>query len=662
METDGRRPGPQVNTERSIVVGGGPDHSARQLIVVTAVLASAVLLVLHEGIAGKWSGFDHPASRMLTYTLAIGPPLMLMLMVERIGERFTYAVLGLLTLLLAGLAWHTGSDCLPSRWGCSSVSVPYWTALATALFILLPFLEAWRDTGCRLPLRLSYTSLYRHAWDNALALAGTGLFVLAAWLILWLWGALFALLGINEFRELFGERRFIYPVTGLLVGFGLVMSRAQGGALRALLRLCLSLARALLPFVVLLALLFLAVVLLRGPEALWQTRRAASLLLWLVLAMVVFVNGVYQDGDTGSRYPRWLQRFVSAGLLSLPAHAGLAIWAIVLRVAQHGWTPERLGALLVAVILALHALLLAWAVLPARDGRWLGRLSVANPLMAGVVVFLLLASQSSLLDFRAISVSSQLGRLERGEVGAEPANQKFDCVSISHAETRTGQVGPGWSVEPSSSHCTTPGQPARLVDPFDIRLFVRDLGRKGRAALEQLQADPRHAGNKAFLAAIDEALDERAVEGASPKPPRPLLAEDMEILPAEAALPAGLVEALVADLGPLAGKEFADGCHRELRPCLLARIDLGGPPGDEWLFVPPTSSYGLPPLIYGAEAVAGWQLLAYVQTQASGARQLQPEQLRGQPLRAVPDDWQLLQIGDQRYPIVAGRPELLQRR
>ena len=45
--------------------------------------------------------------------------------------------------------------------------------------------------------------------------------MLAAWLLLWLWEALFELIGIPEFRELFGKPRFIYPVTGLLASFGL---------------------------------------------------------------------------------------------------------------------------------------------------------------------------------------------------------------------------------------------------------------------------------------------------------------------------------------------------------------------------------------------------------------------------------------------------------
>lgn len=641
METDSREPRAMDDATGSSTISATPDRPAQRLIVVIAVVASAVLLLLHEGIAGKWPAFSDPALRMLAYTLAIAPPLMLMLMIERAAERLAWLAVGLLAGLLAVLAWHTGSDCLPSRWGCTSVSFPYWASLAVALFILLPFLEVWRDAGPGLPRALPYTGLYRHAWDNALALAGTGLFVLAAWLILWLWGALFALVGVPEFRELFGERRFIYPVTGLLTGFGLVMSRAQGGALQASLRLCLSLARALLPFVALLALLFLAVVLLKGPQALWQTHRAASLLLWLVLAVVVLANGVYQDGDTESRYPRWLQRFVAAGLLSLPAHAGLAIWAIALRVAQHGWTPERLTASLVAVILALHALLLAGAVWPARDGRWLGRLSAGNPLLAGVVVVLLLLSQSPLLDFRAITVSSQLARLERGELRSD------GCLRAD---------GYGWvRPEPAAKAGDKPQR-----DCFDLRLFARELGRPGRVALEQLKADPRHAGNKAFLAAIDEALINRDDLQGDP-PPRPLLAEDIERLPVEAALPPGLLEALAADLAPRAGKEFGQGCHRELRPCLLLRIDLGGPPGEEWLFVPPAGAYGIPPLVYAARD-GGWQQLAWASSQNNAANVLLPERLREKPPTVIASDWRLLQVGDAQYPILAGRPEVLKRR
>jgi hypothetical protein len=631
------------------------EPATRWLIVAIAELSAILLLVLHEGIDRQWPGFADQGLRLLLYTLAIAPPLMLALTIERLAERFSYLSIGLLALLLAGIAVHTGNDCLPGRWGCNAVSMPYWTSLTIALFVLLPFLQTWRDAATRLPTGLPYTRLYHHAWDNALALAATAAFVAAAWAVLWLWGALFALIGIPEFRELFEKPRFVYPVTGLVTGFGVVMSRAQGGALRAVLRLCLSLARALLPLVMLLALLFLAVVALKGPEALWQTRRAASLLLWLVLFGVVLANGVYQDGGADARYPRGLRRFVSAGLLSLPAHAGLAIWAIALRVDQHGWTPDRLSAALVAVILGLHALLLAFAALPARDGRWLGRLSASNPLLAAAVVVLLLASQSPLLDFRAITVASQLARLERGDVSLAQTK------SCGHHATDAFIEGDQTLVDSRNRPCKQVGPDGRSVERFDIRLFARELGIKGRQALEALKADARYSGDTRLVAEIDDALLDPT--NFLPKP-RSLAAADVHLLPAGTALPAGLFEAIVDDLKADRSERHLGtlpDCHPELRICVLMAIDLGGPDGAEWLFVPSNESYQLPPLVYGQRADGGWQLMAWVPSRYDDIARLEAAKLLDQPPTAAASHWWPLRLDGKQFPIVDGRPRLLDR-
>ncbi|MGQ3057011.1 MAG: DUF4153 domain-containing protein [Nevskia sp.] len=626
------------------------DRAVQWLIVVIAELAAVLLLVLHEGIDRQWPGFADPGLRMLVYTLAIAPPLMLALAIERAGERFSFIAIGLLAMLLAAIAVHTGSDCPPGSWASRAVSMPYWTSLTIALFVLLPFLQAWRDAGTRLPIGLPYSGLYHHAWDNALALAATVAFVAAAWAVLWLWAALFALVGIPEFRELFAQPRFVYPVTGLITGFGLVMSRAQSGALRAVLRLCLSLARALLPLVMLLALLFLAVVTLKGPDALWQTRRAASLLLWLVLFGVVLANGVYQDGGAEARYPRWLRRFVSAGLLSLPAHAALAIWAICLRVGQYGWTPDRLTALLVAVILALHALLMAWAVLPTRDGRWLARLSTGNPLLAAMVVALLLASQSPLLDFRALTVASQLERLTRGE------------LRLSAATPETCGIDATADTDPAATACRDGNPAARPVERFDLHLFGNQLGVQGRQALERLKRDPRYAGDTRLIAEIDDALRDQY---ASLEKPRALAADDLRVLPAGTALPASLFESIAADLKPGAPNDAIGSrpdCHPALRICVLMAIDLGGPDGAEWLFVPSGTGFSPPPLVYGKTSDGSWQLMAWVAESYNSVGAFTADALLDQAPTAAASRWWALRVGDKSFPIIDGRPASLDRR
>ena len=60
-------------------------------------------------------------------------------------------------------------------------------------------------------IRVAFTN----AWRNKLMLAEAVLFTGLFWLLLFLWQALFHLLGIDYFRNLFEEPIFIYPPLGL---------------------------------------------------------------------------------------------------------------------------------------------------------------------------------------------------------------------------------------------------------------------------------------------------------------------------------------------------------------------------------------------------------------------------------------------------------------
>jgi len=608
---------------------GAPDRATQALIVLVAVLASLALLLLHQGQEWHWPWLSDSRVLFAGYTLATAPPLMLALMISRIDERRTWVVIGLTAMLLLGLSLHNGTACFPPGTGCGPVRATYIPSLVVALFILLPFLQAVRDRQPGDAWQPPYPLLFRYAWDNALALAGTALFIGVSWLILWLWAALFVLLGITVFRDLFDELRFIYPANGLMTGFGLVLCRAQGGALRALLRLCLSLCRALLPVIAVLALSFLAVVLLQGVEPLWKTGRAASLLLWLVLGTLLLTNGVFQDGEADHPYPRWLRHVVGAGLLTMPVHAGLAIYAIALRVSQHGWTVDRLTGALVAAILLLHAVLLAIAVLPGRGG-WLARLQMANPLLAAFVVATVLATQSPLLDFRAITIRSQLARLERGETTA--------------AE-------------------------------FDVRTFARLLGRGGRQALKSLKADPAHAGNADFMAKIDEAL---AADGAEQVVDRPLVAADFILIPAGTEPPEALLKAIDQDLSQKSERPHAEklgsggyfleikrqdikfGCLYPRSHCLLTpvRLSVVDPDAEQWLVAPGPYDRRLPPLIY-ANSADGWQIAAHVLVQPSHLSFPEAKDLAVRGIAGVTSDWQWAQVGNVRFPVQAGRPPML---
>ena len=82
------------------------------------------------------------------------------------------------------------------------------------------------------------------------------------------------------------------------------------------------------------------------------------------------MNAVWQDGVDVKPYPRVLRWLIDAGLALSPIYAALALYALALRIGQYGWTDQRFWAVLVAVVLACHAVGYMAAAL-RRKSEWL---------------------------------------------------------------------------------------------------------------------------------------------------------------------------------------------------------------------------------------------------------------------------------------------------
>lgn len=108
---------------------------------------------------------------------------------------------------------------------------------------------------------------------------------------------LFALVKVRLFADTFTAPAFVYMATGLMAGLGVLLARGQPRPLRLMLQLVLTLYRLLLPLLALVVVLFVAFLPFTGVQPLWETRKAAPLLMGVLLCLLVFVNAVYQDGS-----------------------------------------------------------------------------------------------------------------------------------------------------------------------------------------------------------------------------------------------------------------------------------------------------------------------------------------------------------------------------
>ncbi|HYG05564.1 MAG TPA: DUF4153 domain-containing protein [Stenotrophomonas sp.] len=431
----------------------------RSFIVLVALLQGGLLYLAQKGHSEGWWPFDALGGRICWYTLVLGVPCAMTLSVVDLRDRRFWqhaAILFVVFLALAAwAAWNaTGAPNLSSH----EVLVPFGSSLVLGLFVALPWLQARLASG---HWRAGYGELFEHAWQNAITVLLTLLFTGVCWGILMLWAALFALVDITFFRQLFREDAFVHLATGAIVGFGILIARTQPRAVQVVRQLLIVASKGLLPLVAFIALIFAVSLPFTGLAPLWKTRSAASVLLSLVALHVILINAVYQDGRGPRPYPTWLRRVVEAGLLTMPLYATLALVAMGLRIGQYGWTAERFWGALAALVAVLYAFGYALVALRPREG-WLAGLSPLNCRLSWVVMALVLLVNSPVLDPWRIVVSSQVARMRAAA-------------------------------------------PEVVRDDAEYLRF--DTGRRGYQAVQALRNDPLFRGHAESVGTLQRALD-----------------------------------------------------------------------------------------------------------------------------------------------------------
>lgn len=381
-----------------------PDPAAQRAVLLFAILSGVLLLIAHEAIDTQAEWFDSRLLRCLWFTLATVLPLFAALSIQRLDDRRFWLGVGAYGLLLSYLAFYSGRAMEPDSIDAGAVALPYaWTLVASGHVLSAWFAVSLRREGYGYPL------LFEAAWRIVSTLVQVVAYTGAFWLLLALWGALFKALGIDFFRELFGMPRFVYPVTSLVAGYGLVVARTRSSLGDAVHLRVLALWRGLLPLAAVLALAFAGAVLVQGVEPLWATRHATQLLLALVFALIALANAAYGKGGEVQPRPtvRWL---VTAALALLPLFVLLAAWALSLRWRQYGLSLDRLWAALLVLIAGLYAVGYALAALRRHSPVWLAGIAPVNRAASLIAAGLLLLTQTGALDFRAITAHTLLAR------------------------------------------------------------------------------------------------------------------------------------------------------------------------------------------------------------------------------------------------------------
>ncbi|MFM6987362.1 MAG: DUF4153 domain-containing protein, partial [Arenimonas sp.] len=305
-----------------------------------------------------------------------------------------------------------------------------WLHALAGFFIAHSMVTAAALDGRRIA---SYRSYFESSWKLLIQVAFAAAFTGLSWLVLVLGAALFHLIKLDFLRDMLDEPWFAIPVTTFAFAYALHITDVRPAIVRGIRSLLMVLLSWILPVAVPLIGGFLLALPFTGLEPLWATKQATALLLAAAAVLVGLVNAAFQDGTVAYDVAPPIRISARIAALLLLPLVSIAIYALGLRVAQYGWTVDRLVAAFCIAVASCHAVGYFWAAL--RSPSWLARIAPVNVAAAFFTLFLLFAIFSPVLDPARISVNSQVAHLRDGKISAAA----FDYDYLRFSGKRFGQ-------------------------------------------------------------------------------------------------------------------------------------------------------------------------------------------------------------------------------
>lgn len=308
---------------------------------------------------------------------------------------------------------------------------PFFSGLF-AVIIAAPLFQGARDEGA---WRFPPQSVHTHAWTDAVLGAAALLFVGISIAMAWLIAGLFDLIGIAFLKELLNTGWATVTLAGFAFGAGVGILRERDALVATMQRLVMVVLSVLSPILAGALVLFLLSLPLTGLSGLWDGWLSATALTLVAAGgAYLLINAAIGHGDEARPvHPLLLRSALVLALVVAPL-AALALFAMLIRTHQYGWTPERIWGVLCCVIALCYGLAGWWAVAKGRMD-YPAILRVLQVRLALGVCALALFLSLPIVDFGSISASNQLARLNSGQVTAE----KFDWTAMAFDFGKSGR-------------------------------------------------------------------------------------------------------------------------------------------------------------------------------------------------------------------------------
>jgi hypothetical protein len=323
--------------------------------------------------------------------------------------------------LVAGLvAWWNGQ---PDNW--SADDGWQFVAALTAVAVAVPLFQAARDEG---RLRFVPAAVHAHAWTNIILWGAACAFVGVTMLLTLLLSELFGLIGVHFLRDLLRDGWFAPTLACAAFGGAVGLLRDRDVVTSILQRVGRTILSVLAPVLAAGLVFFVLALPLTGLDALWeQTKETTPIVLACMFGALILTNAVAgNSAEEEAQAPvlRWSAMALAATMVPLAAVAALSTGQ---RIAQHGFTPDRLWAAVFVAVAAAVALGYAWALLRGRFA-WPAPLRQTNVRLAAGICLLALFLSLPIVSFGALSARDQVARLESGKI----APDKFDWAALRY--------------------------------------------------------------------------------------------------------------------------------------------------------------------------------------------------------------------------------------
>lgn len=293
--------------------------------------------------------------------------------------------------------------------------LPFFSGIL-AVLVAAPLFQTVRDEGA---WRFPYERLHRHAWTDAVIGAASFAFTGVTFLLAWLIASLFDVIGIDAIKELLQKDWFGWMLAGFAFGAALGLLRERDALVATLQKLVMVVFAVLAPVLAVALVGFLASLPFKGLSGLWDSDIPATpLLLMSGAGAILLANAVIGDGRAERNPNRWLRHAALVLVTCVLPLAVLAAVSIAQRIGQYGWTPERIWGVVAVSIALAYGAVAWWAVFKGRqdyDDQLRPLQTYLAIGLCGLALFLALP----ILDFGAISVRSQIARLDAGKVKPE---------------------------------------------------------------------------------------------------------------------------------------------------------------------------------------------------------------------------------------------------